>query len=73
MELNIRTEQYIEPMALSAIAVETMLDDSVLCVVYSNEGSSQSVVQAMWFNLLLSKEFKEAFPLFLFLQRLETL
>ena len=43
MELNIRTEQYIEAMALSLIVVETMLDDSVSCVVYSNEGSSQSV------------------------------
>ena len=42
MELNIRTEQYIEAMALSLIVVETMLDDSVSCVVYSNEGSSQS-------------------------------
>ena len=39
----VRNEQYTGAMALSTIADEIMLDDSISCVVYSNDGSSQGV------------------------------
>ena len=64
MELNIRSEQYIEAMALSAIVVETMLDDSVSCVVYSNEGSSQSVTGSYVVQSLTVKGVQRSLPTF---------
>ena len=38
-----RTEAYMEAMALSCVVDEIMKEDSKACVVYSNDGSSQSV------------------------------
>ena len=38
-----RTERYFEAMALCNIVDEIMQEDSKTCVVYSNDGSSQSV------------------------------
>ena len=38
-----RTEAYMEAMALSCVVEEIMKEDSRTCVVYSNDGSSQSV------------------------------
>ena len=43
MNNAVRTEQYIEAIVISTIVDEIMLDDIVSCVVYSNDGSSQSV------------------------------
>ena len=38
-----RTERYMEAMALNFIVEEIMEEESESCVVYSNDGSSQSV------------------------------
>ena len=43
MNNGVRPEQYIEAIVISTIVDEIMLDDIVSCVVYSNDGSSQSV------------------------------
>ena len=50
-----RTERYMEAMALNKIVEEIMEEDSSSCVVYSNDGSSQSkvgnyVVQSLTVN-----------------------
>ena len=49
------TERYMEAMTLNSIIEEVMQEGSVSCVVYSNDGSSQSitgnyVVQSLAFN-----------------------
>ena len=59
-----RTEQYTEAMALSTIVDVIMLDDSVSCVVYSNDGSLQTVTGSYVVQFLTVNRVQRSLPTF---------
>ena len=59
-----RTERYTEAMALSTIVDVIMLDDSVSCVVYSNDGSLQSVTGSYVVQFLTVNGVQRSLPIF---------
>ena len=59
-----RTEAYMEAMALSCVVDEIMKDGSKTCVVYSNDGSSQSVTGSYVVQSLTVNGVQRSLPTF---------
>ena len=66
-----RTERYMEAMALNSIVNDVMKEDSETCVVYSNDGSAQSITGS-YVVQSLTMLCKEVYQLLEFLQKPKT-